>query len=193
MRRLAGLISAATLVCTVGCGQTDTGISTAVKTKLATNDLVQASQVNVDTKDHIVTLSGDVETVAAKLEAVRVARTTDGVRDVIDRLTVDATPTAATTGVDDHTVGDRVDQLGDDTQRGVDATGRTVERGAAKAGAATDRGIDAARSGIENGADATAEGVKKGAEATKEGAKKVVGKVKGAVTDDNRDSDGDGH
>jgi hypothetical protein len=164
-----------------------------VKTKLATNDLVQASQVDVDTKDHVVTLSGDVDTIAAKAEAVRVARTTDGVRDVIDRLTVSDTPTAATTGVDDHAVGDRVDQLGNDAQRSADATGRAIERGATKAGDATERGVDAAKSGIEKGADATAKGVKKGAEATKDGTKKVVGKVKDAVTDDNHDSNRDGH
>ena len=99
MKRFAGLLSIAALVCTVGCGQTDAGIATAVKTKLAANDLVKASDINVDTRDYIVTLAtGDVGTAVAKEEAVRVARGTDGVRDVIDRLTLRDTPIAATSG-----------------------------------------------------------------------------------------------
>ena len=58
MKRLGSLISAAALVFTVGCGQTDPGITTSVKSKLASDDMVKAYQIDVDTKDHVVTLSG---------------------------------------------------------------------------------------------------------------------------------------
>ena len=95
MRTLAGWISCAGLVCCVACGQTDAGITTAVKNKMAADDTVKAYQVDVDTQDHIVTLKGDVNTSAAKERAVQIARDTNGVRDVIDQLTV----TAATSGV----------------------------------------------------------------------------------------------
>ena len=58
MRKLAGLFSAAALVVTVACGSTDTGITTAVKSKLAADDTVKAYQVDVDTDNGVVTLNG---------------------------------------------------------------------------------------------------------------------------------------
>jgi hyperosmotically inducible periplasmic protein len=71
---------------TTACAATDTGISTAVKTKLAADDDVKAYQIDVDTKDKIVTLTGNVETATAKARAVEIARTTDGVASVVDNL-----------------------------------------------------------------------------------------------------------
>jgi hypothetical protein len=99
MKTLAGLVSAAAMVFTVACAQTDAGVTTSVKAKLAADDMVKAYQVDVDTSDFVVTLRGDVETAAQKEHAVMIARNTDGVRDVIDQLRVN--PTAATTGVGD--------------------------------------------------------------------------------------------
>jgi hypothetical protein len=177
MKRLAGLISAAALVCTVGCSQTDAGISTAVKTRLAANDLVKASDIDVDTRNNVVTLTGAVETAAAKEEAVRIARTTEGVSDVIDRLTLDDTPTA-TTGVSDDAahaadrdVDIRVkDDLGDDSAKTRIVVQDDVERNA-----------DAAVDGVKKGAHAVKEGAEKAGDATVKGTKKAVGKVKEAV------------
>src|SRR5690242_17080421 len=96
MRSFAGFISAAALVFTVACAQTDAGITTAVKSKLAADDTVKAYQVNVDTANYVVTLTGDVNSPLAKERAVEIARNTDGVRDVIDQIRV--TDTAATSG-----------------------------------------------------------------------------------------------
>jgi hyperosmotically inducible protein len=87
-------------VLTVGCAQSDPGITTAVKSKMAADDTVKAYRIDVDTKDRVVTLSGAVDTPQARERAKELARTTDGVRDVVDRLTV--TPGATpTTGIDD--------------------------------------------------------------------------------------------
>jgi osmotically-inducible protein OsmY len=72
---------------TVACGQTDTGISTKVKTNLTADETVKAAQINVDVQNKIVTLSGSVDTLAVKERAVSVARTTEGVTDVIDKIT----------------------------------------------------------------------------------------------------------
>ena len=96
LQRLAVLVCAAGLA--VECGQTDAGITTAVKSKLAADDTVKAYQIDVDTNRKVVTLSGDVQSTVAKEQALKLARETDGVRDVVDRLTV--SETAATTGVD---------------------------------------------------------------------------------------------
>jgi hypothetical protein len=158
MRRLAGFISGAGLLFCVACGQTDSGITTAVKTKLAADDTVKAYQVDVDTNNHVVTLKGDVDTSAARERAVMIARNTDGVRDVIDQLTV--TPVAATSGSLD-TDRDRVDiDVKDDTR------------------AAADKTKDAAKKAADKTVDTT---------------KKAGEKVKDVFTDDNRDSDRDGH
>lgn len=125
MKRLFGLVAAAALAFTVGCAETDAGITTSVKSKLAADDTVKAYQVDVDTADGVVTLSGDVETVAQKEHAVQLARSTDGVRDVIDQLRVN--PTAATSGIGapdadvDVDVDDgAIDRGADDVREGID-------------------------------------------------------------------------
>ena len=168
MRKLAGFMGAAALVFTVACGQTDAGITTAVKSKMAADDTVKAYQVDVDTSNKVVTLKGDVETVAQKEHAVMIARNTDGVRDVIDQLRVN--PTAATTGLDD--IGnDRDDpNIGDDIQAGAKRVGEEAKEGAEKTGDAAERA---------------------GAAAT-DAAKKTGEAVKDVFTDDDRDSDKDG-
>jgi osmotically-inducible protein OsmY len=58
---------------------------------MAADPIVKAYQVDVTTENKVVTLTGDVETTAAKEQAARIARQTDGVRDVIDRLRVNDT------------------------------------------------------------------------------------------------------
>ena len=131
MKKLAGLMSAAALVVSVGCGQTDAGITTAVKSKLAADDMVKAYQVDVETDNAVVTLRGDVETAAQKAQAVMIARGTDGVTDVIDQLRVN--PTAATSGIGDVDVdrtGDVDVDVDDDLRRGAEAVGDGVRRGA---------------------------------------------------------------
>lgn len=125
MKKLAGLMTAAGLVFTVACGQTDAGITTSVKTKLAADDTVKAYQVDVDTNNKVVTLRGDVETVTQKEHAVMIARNTDGVRDVIDQLRVN--PTEATTGLD---------AIADDIEAGARRIGEETKEGAQKAGEA---------------------------------------------------------
>jgi hyperosmotically inducible protein len=98
LKRCAAFVAAAGLVVTVGCAQTDAGITTNVETRIAAAADVSASQVEVDTRNGVVTLTGVVETQAAKDEALAIARGTDGVRDVIDQVRVGET--AATSGVD---------------------------------------------------------------------------------------------
>jgi hyperosmotically inducible protein len=92
-----GAIAVATTM-TAACAQTDAGVSTAVKTKLAADDTVKANDINVDTKDKVVTLKGEVNTEIAKARAIEIAKNTEGVRDVVDALVVAPGP-AATSGV----------------------------------------------------------------------------------------------
>ena len=172
MRKFAGLASAAALLFTVACGQTDAGITTAVKSKLAADDTVKAYQVDVDTSNKVVTLSGDVETAAQKEHAVTIARNTDGVTDVIDQLRVNRT--AATSGVDVDVRGDVDVDVDNDTEAAARRAGRATKDAAEKTG------------------DAVVDGAKKGVDATKRGAEKTGEAIKDVFTDDDRDSDRDG-
>jgi len=74
---------------------TDAEITTAVKTKFLADSKVGGLKIDVDTDHGIVTLTGPVNSVAEKNEAVRLAKTTAGVKSVVSKLTVE---TAATTG-----------------------------------------------------------------------------------------------
>ena len=186
MRKLAGLVSAAGLVFTVACGQTDAGITSEVKSKLAADETVNAYQIDVDTNNHVVTLSGDVAA-DAKDRAVTIARNTDGVRDVIDQLRVDDTAaTSGTLDVDAPDVDVDADvDVDDDAEATAREGARTTESGAR-------RGAGAVAEGARKGTDAVVDGAKKGANAVVDGAKKVGSEVTDAVTDDDRDSDNDG-
>jgi hyperosmotically inducible periplasmic protein len=83
---LLGILAAVSFA--IACAQTDAGITTKVKSKLAADDTVKAYQIDVDTKDKVVTLSGNVDSQAAKDQAVALARATEGVADVVDNITV---------------------------------------------------------------------------------------------------------
>ncbi len=102
LQRFATVLSVACVAMTVGCSQSDSGIATAVKTKLASDDTVKASEINVDTGRNIVTLNGTVDTTAAKERAVTIARNTRGVANVVDDIVVDR-EVAATTGTTEQT------------------------------------------------------------------------------------------
>jgi hyperosmotically inducible protein len=94
-QRFAILISAASLALTAACSHSDAGITTAVKAKMATDDTVKASEINVDTHNHVVTLNGTVGSQGEKERAVIIARDTNGVTSVVDDIVVG--PAAAAT------------------------------------------------------------------------------------------------
>jgi osmotically-inducible protein OsmY len=98
-QRFAILLSAGALAVTVACSQTDAGITSAVKSKMAADTTVKASEINVDTHNHVVTLNGAVGSQTEKERAVMIARNTRGVNSVIDNLTVGP---VATSGAPDR-------------------------------------------------------------------------------------------
>ena len=93
-QRFAILLSAGALAATVACSHTDTGITSAVKSKMAADDTVKASEINVDTHNHVVTLNGTVGSKAERERAVMIARNTKGVNSVIDDLRVGVVATS---------------------------------------------------------------------------------------------------
>jgi hyperosmotically inducible protein len=66
----------------------DSGITSVIQTSLQTNDKVKARQVEVQTREGVVYLTGVVDTEEARREAGRVAWRTEGVRGVVNDLTV---------------------------------------------------------------------------------------------------------
>jgi hyperosmotically inducible protein len=82
----------------VGCSQSDSGITTSVKSKLIADDMVKARQINVTTNDRVVTLTGTVQSPMEENRALEIARDTKGVADVVDKMSVmSAEPGAAPT------------------------------------------------------------------------------------------------
>jgi hyperosmotically inducible protein len=66
----------------------EASLTTKIKAKMALDDLVKASAIDVTTEGSTVVLTGRVATAAERSRAAQIARDTDGVRDVVDRLTV---------------------------------------------------------------------------------------------------------
>jgi len=67
---------------------TDAWITSRVHSKFVGEDLLKDSDINVDTKDHVVTLKGTVLSAAGRARAVSEAKEVEGVRRVVDQLTI---------------------------------------------------------------------------------------------------------
>jgi hyperosmotically inducible periplasmic protein len=67
---------------------TDAWITTKVKWFFMGEDALKGSDINVDTKDNVVTLKGTVKSQAGRVKAVELAKNTDGVKQVVDQLSV---------------------------------------------------------------------------------------------------------
>jgi hyperosmotically inducible periplasmic protein len=94
-----------------------------VHSEMVDEDLLSGSDIDVDVKDGVVTLRGTVATEAGRARALEVARKNDGVKSVVDRLTITAP---------------RAGDAGDRAGRAADKAERTGER-------AADKGASAAR------------------------------------------------
>lgn len=70
----------------------DAWITTKVKWFVMRDELLDGSDVNVDTKANVVTLKGTVPSAAARTRAAALARDTEGVTRVVDELTVGPRP-----------------------------------------------------------------------------------------------------
>jgi osmotically-inducible protein OsmY len=89
-KEIAGAVGSKTkdVVLTTGEAITDGWITTKVSAKFVDEKLLKGSNINVDTKDHVVTLKGTVGSDAAKARAVEIAGNTEGVVRVVNQLIV---------------------------------------------------------------------------------------------------------
>ena len=68
---------------------TDGYILTRVKSRFLGEDLLKGSDINVDCDAHVVTLRGSVKSPAARVRAAELAKTTEGVKRVVNNLVVE--------------------------------------------------------------------------------------------------------
>jgi hypothetical protein len=69
----------------------DDSLKTDIQAKLYGDPATKGGHVNVDVKDGVVTLTGDVPSSDVELAAMKIANSTTGVRSVSDQMKVDAT------------------------------------------------------------------------------------------------------
>ncbi len=68
----------------------DPTITMKIQAKYATDDVVKGTDINVDANDGVVTLKGQVDSRRQRDAAEQIARSTEGVKRVINQLTVGA-------------------------------------------------------------------------------------------------------
>jgi hyperosmotically inducible protein len=91
---------AATVMTVSGCSTTqstsdqmdDSAITASVKARMAADPDVKAHEIDVDTVDGKVTLTGKVDSESVRTEAVRLTRETEGVRSVRNNMTIGGEP-----------------------------------------------------------------------------------------------------
>ena len=67
---------------------TDGWITTRINARFVDEALLKDSNIDVDTDNHVVTLTGTVMKQAGRARATAVARQTEGVRSVVNRLSI---------------------------------------------------------------------------------------------------------
>jgi osmotically-inducible protein OsmY len=67
----------------------ETRFTAKIKSKIALDDTLNGSRIDVTTRDTTVTLTGSVRSTAQRERAVQLARETAGVTSVLDRLEID--------------------------------------------------------------------------------------------------------
>ena len=75
---------------------TDASITAEVKSRLMTDKVARGASIDVDTKDHVVTVTGDVPAAADKARIGRLVAHTSGVKSVVNNLSVTGAATGTT-------------------------------------------------------------------------------------------------
>jgi len=96
----------------VSCASTDAGLTTKIKSMYAADDTVKAVQIDVDTKDRVVTLTGNVDTQQQKDRAIELAQATKGVARVVDMISVKTAENTGEAPDTNRTVGQTLDDAG---------------------------------------------------------------------------------
>jgi hyperosmotically inducible periplasmic protein len=94
--RIGSLLLIVLVACLImACSQSDTAITAKIKASMAADPSVNFSQIEVKTDKQVVTLTGNIDSEVQKERALQIARSTSGVADVVDMISV---RTSAETG-----------------------------------------------------------------------------------------------
>ena len=88
--------------------KSDASITGSVKSALISNDATKARQINVETRDGVVQLSGFVDSAAAKSAAEATAKNVEGVKKVENKLSLRDPNRSAGEAVDDTVIAAKV-------------------------------------------------------------------------------------
>ncbi len=66
----------------------DGSLTAKIKSKMALDDTIEASRIDIDTAEGVVRLNGTVDSEAQRTRALQLARETDGVVSVVDELKI---------------------------------------------------------------------------------------------------------
>ena len=110
---LAGVVALmAAVVLAASCAPTDAGLTAKVKVKLALDPVVKTSEITVETKDKVVTLTGNVDSQDIKDKALELARNTSGVVNVVDMIAVRTAAGSGDAPDPERTLGEHIDDAG---------------------------------------------------------------------------------
>src|SRR5262245_25401041 len=113
LRNVVAGIGLVLIAALAGCAETkDATVTGTVKTKLAADDQVKAGEINVNTTNGVVTLTGNIDSQAAKDRAMQIARETRGVTEVKDMISVREGAASGDARSPSRTIGERVDDAG---------------------------------------------------------------------------------
>ena len=90
----AGVMAASAQQRSMGQVIDDTTITTEIKAKLTADTLSNLTKIGVNTRDGVVTLTGDVDSLERKARAAQIAGSIRGVRQVVDNVQVLGGPAA---------------------------------------------------------------------------------------------------
>jgi hyperosmotically inducible protein len=94
---------------TVACSQSDAVITAKIKASMAADTSVKASEIEVVTSDKVVTLTGNLNSQVEKDRALEIARSTSGVANVVDMLSVRTSAAMGDAPEPDRSLGEHVD------------------------------------------------------------------------------------
>ena len=112
--RTANLLKSALLMVlatflTIACSQPDSVMTAKIKARMATDTTVNSSQIEVVTDRKVVTLTGNLNTAAEKERALEIARSTSGVDNVVDMLSVRTGAESGNAPEPDRSIGEHID------------------------------------------------------------------------------------
>jgi hyperosmotically inducible protein len=143
---------------------TDAWILTKVKAQFVGEDALEDSDINVDVREKVVILKGTVASAAGKARAEQIAKTTEGVVRVDNRLTIGMADADNDADVDDAAAGAATGAAATAREAGREAKQESKEAGREMKDAAADatdevesETAEARREGREAGAEAKQE------------------------------------